>query len=101
MPQGFLSVLCELCVQTVLKTALAARLQAKHASFEVDADPVSTQELVADGPAELESEQGARRRQIQHDHRKALVPNRVEGQIDARQQKKRVSIPARRAVHLQ
>ena len=62
---------------------LAARLQAKHASFEVDADPVSAQELVTDRPAELETEQRARRRQIQHDHRKVLVPNRVEGQIDA------------------
>ena len=93
MPQGSRRALRALR-SNVLKTALAGRLQAKHASFEVDADPVSAQELVADRPPELKTEQRAGRRQVQHDHRKALVLNRVEGQIDARQQKKRVAIPS-------
>src|SRR5438132_299876 len=36
-------------------------LQAQHALFQIDPDPVLAQELVADDPAELKAEQGARR----------------------------------------
>src|SRR3954471_7233977 len=75
-------------------------LEVEHASFEVDADAVAAQELVADDAAELKPEQRTGRVQVQHHDREVRVANGVEREIDARQQE-RVAIPSRGTKHLQ
>ena len=61
--------------------------------FQIYPDAVMAEELMPHNPAELKAEQCTRRVQIQHDHRKVHILNRIELQIDAWQQE-RIAIPA-------
>ena len=59
-----------------------------HLGFQVDSDAVVLEELRADNAAKLEAEEHARRIEIEDDHGKVLVLNRVERQVDARHQER-------------
>src|SRR5712691_4630929 len=85
---------------TLRYSTLRKALESKYAALEIDPDAVVLEELRADDPAQLEAEQDARRVQVQHHHRKVLVLNLLECQIDAGQQEG-VFLPPRRAPHLQ
>src|SRR6185295_18233394 len=68
--------------------ALRDLLEAEHRAFEVDADAVLAQELVADDAAKLEAQQRAGRVQVQDDDREVLVGDLVEQQVDTRHQER-------------